>query len=194
MRPVRRAGRLRERWQLRIELLDVNPLVWRRLLLPADIILPRLHRVFQTALGWIDSHLHEFVIGGVRYSHADPEWAAELEQTDERGVALERALGPDARGFDYVYDFGDDWHHPVVVEERHAQPAQAGPAIVCTGGENACPPEDVGGAPGYADFLAAIADPRHEEHRNYLKWCGGAFDPARFGRVAVNRALGKLKA
>ncbi|MEX0735140.1 MAG: plasmid pRiA4b ORF-3 family protein [Steroidobacteraceae bacterium] len=194
MRLVRHAGRLRETWQLRIELLDVTPLVWRRLLLPAAITLPKLHRAFQIALGWTDSHLHEFVIGGTHYSHADPEWAAELKQTDERGVALERALGPDARGFNYVYDFGDDWHHLVVVEDRHAQSAQAGPAIVCTDGENACPPEDVGGAPGYADFLAAVADPRHEEHRNYLEWCGGAFDPARFDRAAVNRALGKLKA
>ena len=188
------ASRLRERWQLRIELLDVNPPIWRRLLLPADIALPRLHRVFQIALGWTDSHLHEFVIGGVRYGHADPDWDAELQQTDERGVALARALGPDARGFDYVYDFGDDWHHLVVVEKRHVGPANADAEIFCAGGENACPPEDVGGPPGYAEFLAAIADPRHKEHRNYLEWCGGGFDPARFDRAAVNRALGKIAA
>ncbi|MGH8129436.1 MAG: plasmid pRiA4b ORF-3 family protein [Steroidobacteraceae bacterium] len=191
---IRPAGRLRERWQLRIELLDVNPLVWRRLLLPADIALPKLHRVFQIALGWTDSHLHEFVIGGVRYAHADPEWAAELKQTKEHGVALTQALGPDARGFDYLYDFGDDWHHLVVVEERLAEPAKTGPTIICMDGENACPPEDVGGPPGYADFLDAIADPQHEEHRNCLEWCDGAFDPARFDRAAVNRALGKLRA
>lgn len=191
---IRSAGRPRERWQLRIELLDVSPAVWRRLLLPANITLPKLHRVFQIALGWTDSHLHEFVIGGARYAQADPDWDAELQQTDERGVTLARALGPNARGFDYVYDFGDDWHHLVAVEKRHVEPAQAGTAMLCMDGENACPPEDVGGPPGYAEFLAAIADPRHEEHRNYLEWCGGGFDPTRFDRPVVNRALGKIRA
>ena len=59
---------------------------------------------------------------------------------------------------------------------------------------NACPPENVGGAPGYADFLAAIADPRHEEHRDHMKWRGGSFDPGRFDRKAVNQALGSVRA
>jgi hypothetical protein len=66
--------------------------------------------------------------------------------------------------------------------------ASAAAAVFCTGGENACPPEDVGGPPGYANFLAAISDPRHEEHQNYMEWSGGHFDPARFDQAAVNRA------
>ena len=65
----------------------------------------------------------------------------------------------------------------------------ANSAVLCLGGENACPPEDVGGAPGYANFLAAIADPRHEEHQDYMKWSGGSFDPGRFDREAVNQAV-----
>jgi hypothetical protein len=68
----------------------------------------------------------------------------------------------------------------------------ANSALLCLGGENACPPEDVGGAPGYANFLAAIADPRHDEHEDYLARCGGDFDPARFDRAAVNRALARI--
>ena len=65
--------------------------------------------------------------------------------------------------------------------------------MLCLGGENACPPEDVGGAPGYASFRAAIADPRHEEHRDYIyEWCGGSFDPERFDQAAVNVALEKI--
>jgi hypothetical protein len=110
---------------------------------------------------------------------------------NERGVVLSAALGRESRSFDYVYDFGDDWHHAILVESTRIQP-QAGFTIQCTAGENACPPEDVGGAPGYADFLAAIADPRHEEHENYLAWCGGGFDPGRFDRAAVNRALARI--
>ena len=189
---IRPAGKLESPWQLRIELLDVNPLVWRRLRVPANITLPKLHRVFQTALGWTNSHLHEFVINGVHYAESNPEWAEELAQVDERRVVLSRALGGESRSFDYVYDFGDSWHHLVVVED-HRLEQTANSAVLCIGGENACPPEDVGGPPGYADFLTAIADPRHEEHQNYLEWCGGSFDPARFDQAAVNRALGKIK-
>ena len=179
-------------WQLKIELLDVTPAVWRRLVVPETIKLPKLHQVFQTALGWTNSHLHEFVIGGVRYSEPDPDFDDELGHVDERGVVLHKALGIDARCFDYVYDFGDDWHHVVLVEDQHID-AKRPLSIRCVGGENACPPEDVGGAFRYVEFLAAIGDPNHEEHEAYQRWSGGRFDPRRFNLGAVNRALGKIK-
>jgi hypothetical protein len=189
---IRAVGRPVSPWQLRIELLDVKPAVWRRLLVPADIRLPRLHRVFQAALGWTNSHLHEFIINGARYADPDPEWMEELKQKDERRVPLATALGGESRAFEYCYDFGDGWHHSVVVEDPYVPPV-AGTVLQCLAGENACPPEDVGGPPGYADFLAAIADPRHEEHENFLAWRGGGFDAARFDRKAVNQALRKIK-
>jgi len=180
-------------WQLKIELLDVAPAVWRRIVVPETIKLPRLHQVFQAAFGWTNSHLHEFVIGGVRYSEPDPDFEDELEHVDERGVLLHKALGIDARCFDYVYDFGDDWHHVVLVEDQHID-AKPPTSIRCIGGENACPPEDVGGAFRYAEFLAAIEDPDHEGHEAYREWSGGRFDPRAFDLAAAKRALGKIKA
>lgn len=102
--------------------------------------MPTLHRVLQATMGWTDSHLHEFVIGGQRYSTPDPD-GDELKQRDERRVVLEKALAYQARCFDYLYDFGDSWHHVVILEER--APLQADAPIYCTDGENACPPEDV---------------------------------------------------
>jgi len=191
--PPRRARKLDWVWQLRIELLDVQPLVWRRLLVPADITLPKLDRVIQTALGWTNSHLHEFVINGTHYAVLDPDWVDDLPHVDERRVVLHDALGRGTRCFDYVYDFGDDWHHLVLVENLYPDRPKSASSVQCIGGENACPPEDVGGAGGYVEFLAAIADPRHEEHANYLTWVGGSFDPTRFDRAAVNRALAKIK-
>jgi hypothetical protein len=191
--PHRRARKLDWVWQLRIELLDVQPLVWRRLLVPADITLPKLDRVIQAALGWTNSHLHEFVINGTHYAVLDPDWVDDLPHVDERRVVLHDALGRGTRCFDYVYDFGDDWHHLVLVEDLYPDSPKSVSSVQCIGGENACPPEDVGGASGYAEFLAAIADPRHEEHQNYLTWVGGSFDPTRFDRAAVNRALAKIK-
>src|SRR5208337_2590844 len=88
-------------WQLKIELLDVVPTVWRRLIVPESITLPKLHQVFQIALDWTNSHQHEFVIGGVRYSEPDPGSDEEFELVDERAVLLSAALGIDARCFDY---------------------------------------------------------------------------------------------
>lgn len=191
--PPRKARKLDWVWQLRIELLDVQPLVWRRLLVPADITLPKLDRVIQTALGWTNSHLHEFVINGTRYAVLDPDWVDDLPHVDERRVVLHKALGMNTRCFDYVYDFGDDWHHLVLVEDLYPERPKSASPVQCIGGENACPPEDVGGARGYVEFLAAIADPRHEEHQNYLTWVGGRFDPAQFDRAAVDRTLAKIK-
>lgn len=179
-------------WQLRAELLEITPTIWRRVLVPENIRLPALHQVLQAAFGWTNSHLHEFVIGSLRYSEKNPEWSEELKQLDERRVELDQALGPDSRCFDYVYDFGDHWHHVVIVEDPWIRPEPGKPAR-CIAGENARPPEDVGGSHGYAEFLAGIADPKHEEHDNWLTWAGGSFDPKRFDIEAVNLALAKIK-
>ena len=180
-------------WQVRIELLDVTPKIWRRLILPEDLTLPRLNLVLQSCMGWQHSHLHEFVLGGRRYSTPDPDFSDELKQLDERRVVLSDAIGRESRCFDYIYDFGDNWHHVVIVEDPFAGHSEQRLKIRCLDGENACPPEDVGGASGYADFLAAIADPSHEEHAQFLRWAGGSFDPTHFDITAVNLILDNIK-
>ena len=98
----------------------------------------------------------------------------------------------DARCFDYVYDFGDDWHHVVLAEDQHIS-VKSPTSIRCIDGKNACPPEDVGGALRYAEFLTAIGDPNHEEHEAYREWSGGRFDPGFFDLDAANRTLSKIK-
>lgn len=180
-------------WQLRVDLLDVSPLIWRRLLVPDSIVLPTLHQVLQVTLGWTDSHLHEFVINGIRYAAPDPDWSEDLQQRDERRVVLNKALGQ-SRCFDYVYDFGDDWHHVITVEDVRVGSPSEPLSLRCLAGENACPPEDVGGSHGYVDFLAALADPTHEQHEEYRAWNGGSFEPTRFDLLAINQQLSKTKA
>jgi hypothetical protein len=180
-------------WQVRIDLLDVTPRVWRRVLIPEDLTLPRLNYIIQVCMGWTHSHLHEFVLGGKRYSTYDPDFADELKQLDEQRVVLCRAMSPESRCFDYIYDFGDNWHHVITVEDPYAGTTKQGLSLRCLAGENACPPEDVGGAGGYQDFLAAIADPSHEEHDHFLEWAGGSFDPTRFDLDSVNENLAEIK-
>lgn len=178
-------------YQLRIELLDVHPVIWRRVLVPGSIKLHQLHGVLLWTMGWAGGHLHEFVIGHDHYGEPDPYFDEPPRlQRDDR-FTLAAALGTLKR-FTYLYDYGDGWEHQVSVEQiLPADPAVKLPQ--CLNGANACPPEDVGGPPGYEDFLAAIRDPAHEEHEAMLEWCGGAFDPTTFDLDAVNATLRQFK-
>jgi Plasmid pRiA4b ORF-3-like protein len=176
--------------QLLVELDDVEPTVWRRLLVPAEATLATLHQILQASVGWSDSHLHSFLIAGTSYGTADDEDDdddPDEDQVDEASISLLEAL--DGRGgFEYEYDFGDGWTHQVAVEAilPHIGPLRF---AVCLGGENACPPEDVGGPEGYRDFLVALADPTHEEHADVKEWIGGSFDPEEFDVARVNVLL-----
>lgn len=171
---------------LRIELLHVQPLVWRRLVVPADIQLPKLHKVFQAVMGWDDEHLHQFEFGDTIYGTPSDEYPGD-PTLPEKGVRLNKALGSNTE-FDYEYDFGDSWRHRIVVEGM-GNPELTLTLPACLAGENACPPEDVGGVTGYAEFVEALADPEHEQHNDYRTWIGGIFDPAGFDVNAVNARL-----
>jgi len=172
-------------YQLYVELEWVQPTVWRRLLVPITIDLPLLHATLLFGMGWLGGHLHEFVIGRDNYGPAD---MADLDHiVDEEGVTLRHALGT-KKTFTYVYDYGDDWRHKVKVEKIVTLDAPIDRGV-CVGGENACPPEDVGGPPGYEEFLAALVDPKHPEHRDLKHWIGGSFDPTAFSVDEVNERL-----
>lgn len=178
--------------QLRVELRGVEPLVWRRVLVPENITLAKLHVVLQWTMGWSSSHLHEYEIARRRYGIPDDEWPSTEPITDERRVRLKPLIEDGLRRFTYLYDFGDHWEHIVKVEDL-VPPKPDRPLIVCLAGENACPPEDVGGYPGYAEFLEALKDPAHEEHANMLRWVGGSFDPTVFDLAEVNERLTAIK-
>ena len=177
-------------YQLYVELDRVKPKVWRRLLVPVTIELPLLHVMLLRGMGWEGGHLHEFVFGHDHYGPSEP--GLELEQVDdEDGVTLRDALGA-RRSFQYVYDYGDNWFHKVKVE-RVVMPAEPIAKALCIGGENACPPEDVGGAPGYDEFREALADPNHSEHEHFKTWIGRPFDPSAFDIDEVNRRLNQTE-
>jgi hypothetical protein len=174
--------------QLRIDLEEVDPAIWRRLLVPSGIRLAKLHDIFQVAMGWTDSHLHAFTIGDRRYGmHIDDFLDNEL---DEKKFTVLKALG-DERRFRYEYDFGDDWQHHVLVEDIIKVPAEL-PFAVCLDGQRSCPPEDCGGPYGYANLLNAIEDPGHEEHDEYIEWVGDDFDPEEFNLATTNVILQHL--
>jgi hypothetical protein len=175
--------------RLRVSLMDITPTIWRRLFVPGEIKLSKLHLIFQAAFGWENYHLHVFEIGQDRYGEPHQEY--DNDDIDEEGVLLSDVATARSRFF-YEYDFGDCWRHEVVVESVDPVPAVLKFAV-CLDGQNARPPEDVGGTGGYGEFLETIADPEHEEHEHYLLWAGGSFDPAAFDLAAVNAALQRVR-
>lgn len=178
-------------YQLHIELQYLKPSVWRRVLVPASIKLPKLHVTLLWAMGWEGGHLHEFIFGDTNYGVPDPDFPSDPPMRDQARVTLSKALGA-LKSFTYVYDYGDNWQHRVKVEKvLPPDPELISP--VCVDGRNACPPEDVGGPPGYLEFLEVIRNPAHEDYRHLLDWCGGSFEPNAFDLDAVNERLLEIK-
>jgi len=169
--------------------------VWRRILVRGDANLGLLHAVIQVAMGWTNSHLHQFSIGTKRYSartiHDNMGFGE--PDLDEEKAALTKVVPRANTEFIYEYDFGDSWEHYITVD-RIYEPDSAPKAVAeCLDGAYACPPEDCGGIGGYADLLEIIKDPDHEEYESMMEWLGGKFDPNVFDIVKVNKYLKKLK-
>ena len=179
-------------YQLHIALEDIDPLIWRRLWVPSNLSLIKLDRVIQAAMGWTNSHLHEFQIAGERYGHINDDWEQDERLLDERRQTIGALLTQAVPAFSYMYDFGDNWRHIVVVE-KVIDSDEGNNWTQCIAGANACPPEDVGGTGGYEDFVEAILNPGHEEHIAMRRWNGGPFDPHGFDVNAVNRELRRLR-
>ena len=176
--------------RLKIALDDVDPAVLRRLEVPLDLRLDRLHLVIQAAMGWTDTHLYEIRVGDVGWGIPDPDWgdgpldarkASLLDVIEDTGTKTLR----------YLYDFGDGWEHSIRIERIDAaDPKATYPRLLAAVGR--CPPEDVGGPPGYEEFLAAIVDPDHERHAELRQWIGEDFDPHGVDAIGIAAALLEL--
>jgi hypothetical protein len=174
--------------RLTVTLRDVEPVIWRRLQVPDSLTLRELHEVLQTAMGWLDYHLHLFDIDGVVYGDVDDEFADfdSRQHGDERAMSI-GAVADSKSDFRYDYDFGDGWEHDIHIE---AVTEATDPAIpVVLDGARACPPEDCGGPGGYADLLQVLADPGSSLYEHLRAWAGADFDPEAFDRNAKNELL-----
>ena len=175
--------------RVRIKLRRVRPTVWRRVDVPILYTLAELHDIIQVVMGWRNSHLHEFKIDGVSFAAPDPAGdPGDGETGDARSIALKTVVDRGYRRFEYLYDFGDGWEHEVIVEDvRDGEAGIDYPGFV--GGARRCPPENVGGPPGFKRFLEAMLDPAHEEHCEMTRWYGKAYDPADIDERLVRTRL-----
>lgn len=174
--------------KVHISLDEIEPAIWRRLILPSAWTLEELHLAIQAGFNWWNYHLHEFRIGGLRYG--DVELLTEDASDDDPRVFDFRAVRlcdfEQGASFHYVYDFGDHWRHRVAIEEflRLDDIPKHG---TCIDGARARPPEDVGGVSGYERFLEIMADKTHLEYAETKRWCGGHFDPDWFDLALVDK-------
>jgi hypothetical protein len=172
-------------YQIKVTLRHIHPPVWRRIEVPADIKLDKLHHVLQATMGWTDSHMHAFRLGMVQYGTPSREFPDMFR--NERTVRLDQlvAIG---KKLIYEYDFGDGWEHEIKIEKALTpEPGMRYPR--CTAGKRACPPDDCGGPWGYEHLLEVLRDPKHGEHEEMREWIGGDFDPDEFDPIEVNEML-----
>lgn len=198
-------------YQIKITLLDSDPAIWRRVLIPEKITFLRLHDVIQFSMGWRDWHLHEFDIKEEKllvtfndeaiyeYEHFskmdiskinDPcGFIANLIEKKVKysgSVKIDRYLKK-YKKLNYMYDFGDSWEHEIVLEDIVEDYENVYP--VCIGGENPCPPEDAGGIHGYENFLAVINDQTHPDHEFFKNWAEDQYYEYEFDIEKVNRLM-----
>jgi len=169
---------------LKVTLRGIRPPIWRRLLMPGNMTLGDLHWAIQAAMGWEDAHLHLFNIDGKMYG--DPHSVDDV--ISERRLSLDAMIKSGVTRFAYIYDFGDDWEHAIVIEK--CQPPDEGrPYPACIAGKRNCPPEDCGGSWGYQNMIAVLADPTHPEYADQIEWISEDFDPEDFSVIGANACI-----
>jgi hypothetical protein len=189
------AGRKQESkiYQLKVTLRDSKPPIWRRLHVSADTSLEKLHIILQIAMGWTDSHLHQFIIDNEYYSQPEFDLGDfDHKVQNEKRVKLSQLGLEPKRKFFYEYDFGDGWEHEILLE-KILEREEGVNYPRCVAGKRACPPEDCGGVWGYERLLEVISDPDDEEHESMIEWLSGSFDPEYFSVDEVTEELKAIK-
>lgn len=177
--------------QIKIELPEILPLIWRRILVPSDYNFWDLHVALQDSMGWLDYHLHHFEIKGKRKRKEEQIGIPDFDRFEDLPEVFPgweipvlnyfNDLGVTAK---YIYDYGDSWWHSVQLEgylfkEKKIQ------YPICVDGGRACPPEDCGGAPGYYNLLETLSDPNTDDYEDMKTWVGKDWNPEKFDKSEV---------
>ncbi len=189
--------------ELKVTLSLKNYSVWRKVIVPTNTTFHQLHKVLQIAFEWQNSHLHEFYIyptytsGNVIPINQDKpivklvcdeeafSYQSDIPMKMEKGIKLSDYL---PAKIVYNYDFGDGWQHTIDIERIIENYEDNFPT--CLAGEGNAPPEDVGGEPGYEEFLRIIGDKNHPDYEHMSNW-GKRKGYREFDVKNVNRKLEK---
>lgn len=174
-------------YSLRISLDGAKPPVWRRILVKA-ISLETFHHVIQLVMGWQDSHLHGFDVSDVRVPLVE-----DGASIDERGISIAQLHAAGIKKFRYIYDFGDDWKHTILIESASVALTKIN-VPQCVGGKGGCPVEDVGGVRHWSRLLDALQHPDQRQDGEIellLDRVGQGFAPPSFDLEMANAKLRK---
>ncbi len=182
-------------YQFKIQIKNISkPPVWRRVIVPSHYTFMFFHMIIQDVFGWWEDHLFSFSPSGYGsypvISDGD-EYGLDTEDKMEASeIRLSDIFKKEGQKFTYIYDFGDDWVHEIILEkiipEEINQPA-------CIDGKGKCPPEDCGGPWGYANLKEVLSDPAHPEHTEMKEWLeldeDETWDPNEFDPQEVQELL-----
>lgn len=200
-------------YQIKITLVGSSPLIWRKVIVPADITFKRLHDVIQFSMGWKNYHLYDFnireeniIITGDEERIAEYEFYSKMKLTkknDPHGfiantlkvkpmlsskVKIDKYL-KEEQSIEYIYDFGDYWKHDITLEKVIDDYQYGYP--ICVDADGGCPPEDVGGILGYMEFLDVMNDKNNPEYENLKEWAESQGYEDDFDIVYVNAIMAK---
>lgn len=190
------AKKFNQIYQFKITLEEIKQKIWRRIQVPGKYNFWDLHVAIQDAMGWSDSHLHQFELINSETGKKEIVGIPEHEYGEATMDDYETLAGwelklddyftiPDNEQIPYLYDFGDSWRYLIKFEGIYPRNENKKYPL-CLDGERACPPEDCGGVGGYENFLEIINNPQHEEHQSMLEWVGGSFDSEKFNPQNVH--------
>ncbi len=170
--------------KLRIKIPDIEPEIWREILIENDITFKKLHEIIQLSFGWTNSHLYNFDVNGILFSIPDKEF--KNNDLDAKNKITEFLIEEGQKAH-YTYDFGDNWEHEIeIVDVLKKEKGIRYPK--CLDGKRNGPPEDCGGIPGYEDVIDALTSKDKSEYEDLLEWLGN-YDPEKFDIDKINKAI-----
>lgn len=184
--------------QFRIQLKNVQkPPVWRQVIVPESFTFEQLHLVIQEAFGWANYHLYQFSPLGYGSNPiiailSDEDW--DKPDKDASKTKLSSIFKTEKMKYTYIYDFGDDWTHSILLEKKLPEKVIK---VTCLAGKGACPPEDCGGPWGYEQMKEIVKDPKHQEYNEMREWLGleeeDDFNATEFDLEYVNELLSDIE-
>jgi hypothetical protein len=186
-------------FQFRIQLKNVQkPPVWRKVIVPESFTFEQFHLVIQEAFGWGNYHLYQFSPSGygsepVIAVPSEDDW--EKPSKNASKTKLSSVFKAENQKYTYIYDFGDDWEHSILLEKKLPEKALK---ATCLTGKGACPPEDCGGSDGYERLKEILKDPSHKEYEEMKEWIGiedinDRFHPDEFDLDYINEVLAEIE-
>ena len=176
---------------LRVEMEEIQPPVWREVVVPSNLNLESLGHILVDVMGWEGYHLHQFIKGYDYYAIPDEEYGCEnplgdlfgyspVKKHDSREFTVGDLLSRKRSWVEYEYDFGDSWMHRVTVIDTRKYKKGEQPKVELIAGANACPPEDCGGVWGYEELVESLKKPQSKRAKELKRWLGYTFDPTEF--------------